>query len=390
MKQFKLINRPSSTVQNILEIWDYLNLDPPYQREGNIWSLSKKRLFIDSLINGFDVPKFYFNKVNSDIDVDGELKYIRYSVVDGKQRLETIHEFMTDQFDLGNGIILYDQPETELTSMKASEIRKKYSDIYFDLSRYQLDIILLDNTDEKIVDEFFIRLNEGVSLNAQEKRNAIHCRLGTQVNEIADENDFVTRKLRKKTRYKNRELVAKFFAIVQQFNAPGTGIKDTKKSTLDLLYKQSEKQSITDSDVSLIAGKVKETLDSLARLLQDQDPLLYSVGNVVVFFYAALKQPDTWRSQRVQTLLRDFEKKRKEDYRDVDPSELGKEQQTAYYLFDDYNTRVQSTNDGSAIERRAELINFWLQANGDLEGFIRLGRTDDSEKIIDAGAFDLE
>jgi hypothetical protein len=59
-------------------------------------------------------------------------------------------------------------------------------------------------------------------------------------------------------------------------------------------------------------------------------------------------------------------------------------------LFDDYNTRVQSTNDGSAIERRAELINFWLQANGDLEGFIRLGRTDDSEKIIDAGAFDLE
>ena len=34
---------------------------PPYQRESSVWSLEKQQLFIDSLLNGYDVPKIYLH-----------------------------------------------------------------------------------------------------------------------------------------------------------------------------------------------------------------------------------------------------------------------------------------------------------------------------------------
>lgn len=40
-----------------------INTNPKYQREAGIWSKEKKQLFIDSLLNGFDVPKIYFHDI---------------------------------------------------------------------------------------------------------------------------------------------------------------------------------------------------------------------------------------------------------------------------------------------------------------------------------------
>jgi len=44
-----------------------VNMSPRYQRDGGIWSLAKKQLFIDSLLNGYDIPKIYFNDVKNEI-----------------------------------------------------------------------------------------------------------------------------------------------------------------------------------------------------------------------------------------------------------------------------------------------------------------------------------
>ena len=42
-----------------------IDLDPPYQRETGVWSKEKQQLFIDSLINKFDVPKIYFHDITA-------------------------------------------------------------------------------------------------------------------------------------------------------------------------------------------------------------------------------------------------------------------------------------------------------------------------------------
>ncbi len=60
---------------------------PAYQRESAIWSPEKMELFIDSLMNDYDVPKLYFH----DLTALQSLK--KYALIDGKQRLHTIYEF---------------------------------------------------------------------------------------------------------------------------------------------------------------------------------------------------------------------------------------------------------------------------------------------------------
>ncbi|MFD4863598.1 DUF262 domain-containing protein, partial [Streptomyces atratus] len=66
---------------------------PDWQRD-EVWSLQQKRLLIDSILNGWKLPKFYFAKTSSDPD--------EFDVVDGQQRLATIWEFQEDKLQLSD------------------------------------------------------------------------------------------------------------------------------------------------------------------------------------------------------------------------------------------------------------------------------------------------
>ena len=48
-----------------------INEKPPYQRESSVWSLEKQQLFIDSLLNGYDVPKIYLHDLRGIAVGDG-------------------------------------------------------------------------------------------------------------------------------------------------------------------------------------------------------------------------------------------------------------------------------------------------------------------------------
>src|SRR4051794_35368567 len=75
-------------------------MHPDYQRPGNIWSLEKKQLLIDSLLNKFDIPKLYFHEFKEPRVI--EQKKRRYAVIDGKQRLLAIWGFINNEFSLGD------------------------------------------------------------------------------------------------------------------------------------------------------------------------------------------------------------------------------------------------------------------------------------------------
>jgi uncharacterized protein with ParB-like and HNH nuclease domain len=57
---------------------------PEYQRQPNLWSVEKKSLLIDSILQDIDIPKLYFFLAGKD----------SYEVVDGQQRLWAIWEFV--------------------------------------------------------------------------------------------------------------------------------------------------------------------------------------------------------------------------------------------------------------------------------------------------------
>jgi len=61
---------------------------PDYQRE-YVWSNKRRSKFIESIILGIPIPYIFF------ADVDG-----RYEIVDGSQRIRTLHSFLYNELQL--------------------------------------------------------------------------------------------------------------------------------------------------------------------------------------------------------------------------------------------------------------------------------------------------
>lgn len=369
MSLFYKADQSTSQVEYLHAIYPFLNMSPIYQREGGVWSKDRKQLFVDSIINGFDIPKIYLNKVNYSEIIDGENVNIRYEVIDGKQRLETLEEFLSDSFPLAPDCKFLEDTSVSIGGKYYSELIERFPDIVFRIMRYQFDIIILDHFKEELVDEFFIRLNGGEPLNAQEKRNACTCYLRNRVKHVSKKNKFVNRRLRKRSRYKNDELVAKFFSIGDQYLTLGK-LLDTKKMRLDLMYERSKNGELSVDTVNIIESRVSETLDLLYKTFVGQDSLLGSVGNVVVFYLAAYVDPYVWQSDNVRELIKQFEQSRK-DILDREVDSLDHASSMLFFQFEKYNSLVQSTNDGSALAWRATCLNFYLRAGGDSEKFLQ-------------------
>ena len=120
----------------------------------------------------YDVPKLYWRRTGTKPDT--------YDVVDGQQRLRALWEFFDEKFKL---------PKNSEPIEGDAIAGCGYSDLPDELrSRfdvYPLDIVVLEDTDEDEVREMFLRLQNGTSLKAQEKRNAFPGKMRDFVHELA-------------------------------------------------------------------------------------------------------------------------------------------------------------------------------------------------------------
>ena len=140
----------------------YINLSPGYQRRAR-WDKKKKSLLIESFLMNVPVPPlFLFEK-----------DYNQYEVMDGRQRLEAISEFLDNKYAL-TGLEFW--PELQ---------GKRFSDlpgtIQRGLLRRTLNAVVLLAETSRSDDSFDIRLvlfrrlnTGGVKLNPQELRNALY------------------------------------------------------------------------------------------------------------------------------------------------------------------------------------------------------------------------
>ncbi|HEU4454036.1 MAG TPA: DUF262 domain-containing protein [Longimicrobium sp.] len=209
-----------------------INVAPEYQRRQR-WSPKKRSQLIESFLMNIPVPPVFLF----------EREYNEYEVVDGRQRLDTIREFLTNSFAL-----------TGLTYWKELN-RKRFNQlptvIQRGLMRRSLPaVVLLAETKSPHEDEFdvrtvlFDRLNTGgEKLNPQELRNALYPGPFNQMLiEIArsdeftsvwgiparrdDEDERIPDALANNTLYKTMvdcELVLRFFAIRETLLTKGAG-----------------------------------------------------------------------------------------------------------------------------------------------------------------------
>lgn len=133
-----------------------LNLRPEYQRN-LVWDNKRKSALIESLLLRFPISTFCFD----------EDMYGKKNIIDGMQRLNSIHEFINNEFEL-TGLQYFPDCENKLFS----NLNRKYQ-------AYILNTILIVNVldgrcPQTIKFDIFRRINTtGLQLNSQEIRNMI-------------------------------------------------------------------------------------------------------------------------------------------------------------------------------------------------------------------------
>ena len=149
--------------QTISWFWDLhqrelLDLDPPYQRR-SVWNNTYKAYFIDTILLEYPAPAIF---LFSEVDPSGRTKH---SVVDGKQRLVTIFDFVRDRFPVGEN--------AELTALRGKYFSELNDDVKIKFWSYQFSVEYLPTSDEKAINSIFDRINRNVAkLTPQELRHA--------------------------------------------------------------------------------------------------------------------------------------------------------------------------------------------------------------------------
>ena len=138
-----------------------VNYDNAVQRS-LVWDEDKKSLLIHSMIYGYAIPAMYFTRDENGI----------YDSLDGKQRSNTISEFLHDEFALSAdtpAVVDENGGMEDISGMYFSQLPEWVQDKIKD---YNLTIYYYEDMTEQEVREFFRRLNNGKPLSAIELTRA--------------------------------------------------------------------------------------------------------------------------------------------------------------------------------------------------------------------------
>ena len=207
-------------------------LDPEFQRN-KVWNNTQKSELVESILMGIPLPVMYF----------AEDRYGNLQVIDGRQRLTALFEFLNDKFKITSAPILNHIRGKRFSELEAKEQVK--------LEDYQLIVyIVKPQTPDRIKFDIFDRVNRGgTPLNKQEMRNALYQGNSTRLlKELSELEIFkkATGYAINSKRMKDRYLILRFLGFYLYF---------TKQ--IDIEYK---------SDIDDFLGKIMEYINKLEEI----------------------------------------------------------------------------------------------------------------------------
>jgi len=146
-----------------------IDMAPPYQRRGPRWSVADKGYLIDSILNGFDVPKLYvadFTWVDSPLNQ----QRLPYAIIDGKQRFEAIFDFFDGKIVLNKEFKYLDDLSLALGGLGYQDLKSKYPQLAETFDEYNLLVMRVIAQSEEPITELLVRLNRSKPLTGAEMR----------------------------------------------------------------------------------------------------------------------------------------------------------------------------------------------------------------------------
>lgn len=133
-----------------------------------VWERTRKSSLIESMILGYPIPNVYAKRID---DGTGKRGSNTYFIMDGKQRLSTVKEFLNDEFALSKlqPITYFDTEEdkevvVDISNKKFSELPEGLKDY---LNTVTFAVTYFDNLTKEEERELFKRLNNGKPLSTK-------------------------------------------------------------------------------------------------------------------------------------------------------------------------------------------------------------------------------
>ena len=146
-----------------------INFDHIVQRS-YVWERTRKSALIESMIIGYPIPPVFAKRID---DGSGKRGSNTYYIMDGKQRLSTIKEYLNDEFALSQlaPVSYMDDEIGEECTVDISE--KKFSELPEALQNYlntiTISVTYFDNLTKEEERELFKRLNAGKPLSTKSR-----------------------------------------------------------------------------------------------------------------------------------------------------------------------------------------------------------------------------
>lgn len=228
-------------------------LDSDFQRE-DVWDKNRKAELVESVLMGLPLPVFYFNQD----------KYGKLIVIDGRQRLTALFEFMDDKYKLRKLKILSDLND-KFFSQLSPVLQSRIED-------YQIQAhVIMPPTPDRIKFDIFDRVNRGgMMLNKQEIRNALYQGNATRfLNELVKSTVFscaTGKAFAREKRMKDKYLITRFLAIYmyqhQWLKNDDGSLYEYKDDIDDLLGRTMDYMNhMTEEELKNLYTVVQETLE---------------------------------------------------------------------------------------------------------------------------------
>lgn len=252
--------------------------NPEYQR-GVVWTPAQKKKLVDSVLRGYPLPLIYLHHIRQQA---GKLVSERFEVIDGQQRITALSEFQEGAFKLFDPVA--DEAEARFPEFVKRQPCPwgglRYCELPSELQQKFLDTVLhtvrIETHDANEARDLFVRLQAGMPLNSQEKRDAwpgqftdFVLRLGGKYGLARypghDFFNVLMNAAKVKDRGKFRQLAAQIAILYFARRKQNGRYRDIKAKAIDDFYYENLDFEAESAD----ARRLIDILDKITTLLRD-------------------------------------------------------------------------------------------------------------------------